>query len=69
MPPPGIFVVKFPVALRVVKEPAAGADPPIAGGEARYVLKPVPETVLDADKVVNEPAAAAEPPIAGGEAR
>jgi hypothetical protein len=41
----------------------------MAGGEARYVLNPVPDTVLLADKVVNEPAAGAVPPIAGGEAR
>jgi len=33
------------------------------------VLKPVPETVLDADSVVNAPAAAAVPPIAGGDAK
>ena len=27
----------------------------MAGGEAKYVLKPVPETVLEADSVVNAP--------------
>lgn len=57
------------VAVNEVKVPAAAAVPPIAGGDARYVEKPVPETVLDADKVVNAPAAAAVPPIAGGLAR
>ena len=34
---------------------AAGAVPPIAGGEARYELKPVPLTVDEADRVVNAP--------------
>ena len=32
------------------------------------MLKPEPETVLDAESVVKEPAAADVPPIAGGEA-
>jgi hypothetical protein len=32
-----------------------GAVPPIAGGDARYVLNPVPLTVLLAESVVNEP--------------
>ena len=53
----------------VVNEPAAGAVPPIAGGEARYVLKPEPLTVELADRVVNAPPAAEVPPIAGGEAK
>jgi len=53
----------------IVKAPDAGVVPPIAGGDARYVEKPAPETVLDADNVVNAPAAAAVPPIAGGDAR
>ena len=44
-----------PVAVSVVKVPAAAAVPPIAGGEARYVLNPVPLTVEDADSVVNAP--------------
>ena len=57
------------VPPRVVNVPAAAVVPPIAGGEAKYVLNPVPDTVLDADNVVNEPAAAVVPPIAGGEAR
>ena len=34
---------------------AAAAVPPMAGGEARYVLKPVPLTVEDAESVVNAP--------------
>jgi len=61
--------VESSVAVRVVNAPAAGAVPPIAGGLARYVLNPVPLTVLDADSVVNAPAAAAVPPMAGGLAR
>jgi hypothetical protein len=43
--------------------------PPIAGGLAKYVLNPVPETVLLALNVVNAPAAAAVPPMAGGLAK
>lgn len=46
-----------------MKVPAAAAVPPIAGGEARYVEKPVPETVDDALSVVNAPAAAVDCPI------
>jgi hypothetical protein len=42
-------------AVRVVNEPAAAAVPPIAGGDARYVLNPVPLTVELADRVVNAP--------------
>jgi hypothetical protein len=56
------------VAPKVVKVPAAAAVPPIAGGDARYVLNPVPDTVEEDERVVNEPAAAAVPPMAGGEA-
>jgi hypothetical protein len=56
-------------AVKVVNEPAAAAVPPIAGGLAQYVLKPVPLTVDEADSVVNAPAAAAVPPIAGGLAK
>jgi len=52
----------FPVTK--VKVPAAGAVPPIAGGDARYVENPVPDTVLDADRVVNAPAAGVPPPMA-----
>jgi len=55
--------------VSVVKVPAAAADPPMAGGLARYVENPVPLTVLDADKVVKDPAAADEPPMAGGLAK
>ena len=42
-------------ADKVVNAPAAAAVPPIAGGEARYVLKPVPLTVEEAESVVNAP--------------
>jgi hypothetical protein len=49
--------------VRVVKLPAAGEEPPIAGGEAKYVLNPVPETVDEAESVVNAPAAAVRLPI------
>ena len=51
-------------ALKVVNAPAAAVEPPIAGGEARYVLKPVPLTVLDALSVVNAPAAGVPLPTA-----
>ena len=56
-------MVVLPVLLSVVNAPAAGAVPPMAGGLARYVLKPVPLTVLDADKVVNAPVEAVVAPI------
>lgn len=39
----------------MVNDPALAAVPPIAGGEAKYVENPVPETVDDADKVVKAP--------------
>ena len=55
--------VVVPVAVRAVNVPAAAADPPMAGGLARYVLNPVPLTVLLADKVVNAPVLAEEAPI------
>jgi hypothetical protein len=58
-----VLAVTAPVADRVVNEPAAAAVPPIAGGLARYVLNPVPETVLDADSVVNAPVEAVVAPI------
>lgn len=35
--------------------PAAGVVVPMAGGDARYVLKPAPLTALLAASVVNEP--------------
>ena len=54
--------VESRVAVRVVNAPAAGAVPPIAGGLARYVLNPVPLTVLDADSVVNAPVPAVVAP-------
>lgn len=44
------------------------AVPPIAGGEARYVEKPVPLTVLDAASVVNAPVFGAVDPIGFGDA-
>ena len=62
-------VVTLVFAVTVVNVPAAAAVPPMAGGLARYVLNPVPETVLLALNVVNEPAAAAVPPMAGGLAK
>jgi len=40
------------VAVTVVKLPAAGADAPIAGGLAKYVEKPEPLTVDEAESVV-----------------
>jgi hypothetical protein len=52
------------LAVKVVNVPAAALDPPIAGGLARYVLKPAPLTVELADSVVNEPAAAVDCPTA-----
>jgi hypothetical protein len=57
------------VAVSVVNAPVLAAVPPMAGGLARYVEKPVPDTVLLAESVVKLPAAAAVPPIAGGDAR
>jgi len=49
-------VVNVPdLSAAVVNVPAAGVVPPMAGGEARYVLKPAPLTVDDADSVVNAP--------------
>ena len=56
-------MVVLPVLLSVVNVPAAAAVPPIAGGLARYVLNPVPETVLDADSVVNAPVDAVDAPM------
>jgi hypothetical protein len=54
------------VAVIVVKVPAAAVVPPIAGGDAKRFVNPVPETVPDAESDVNDPAAADVPPIAGG---
>ena len=56
-------VVTLVFAVTVVNVPAAAAVPPIAGGLAKYVLNPVPETVLDADSVVNAPVLAVVAPI------
>lgn len=57
------------VADKVVNAPAAGVVPPIAGGDARYVEKPVPLTVLLAARVVNAPAPGVVDPIDGGDAK
>jgi hypothetical protein len=57
------------LSLRVVNDPAAAVVPPIAGGDAKYVLNPVPLTVEEADKVVNAPVLGLVPPIAGGDAK
>jgi hypothetical protein len=63
-----MFVVRFPAADRVVNAPAAGVVPPIAGGDARYVLNPVPLTVLDAARVVNAPVFGVVDPMVPGTA-
>ena len=52
--------VKAPVYSRLENLPAAGVVPPMAGGDARYVEKPVPDTVDEADNVVKAPAAAVD---------
>jgi len=46
----------------VVPVMAAADVPPIAGGDAKYVLNPVPDTVDDALSVVNAPAEAVVAP-------
>ena len=46
----------------VVPVIADGDVPPIAGGDAKYVLNPVPDTVEDALSVVNAPAEAVVTP-------
>lgn len=56
-------------ALSVVKAPVPAVVLPMAGGEARYVLNPVPLTVLDALRVVNAPVPAVVLPMDGGEAK
>ena len=53
---------KLVLAVIVVPVMAAAAVPPIAGGEAKYEVKPAPLTVLDADKVVKAPVLAVEAP-------
>ena len=60
--------VNTPVADKVVNAPEDAAVPPIAGGDARYVLNPVPDTVVEADKTVNAPVDGVVPPIAPGDA-
>jgi hypothetical protein len=65
---PATPTVKEVFAVTVVNVPAAAAVPPIAGGEARYVEKPVPVTVLDALSVVNAPVEGVVLPIGPGEA-
>jgi hypothetical protein len=57
-----------PATASVLNVPAAAVVPPIAGGEASQLLKPVPLIVEVALSVVKAPAAGAVPPIAGGEA-
>jgi hypothetical protein len=59
--PPGSVTV--PVALRLVKLPAAATVPPIAGGLAKYVLNPVPLIVLLAERVVKAPVLGEVAPI------
>lgn len=63
---PVIAVVTVPVADKLVKAPAAGAVPPIAGGDAKSDVKPAPLTVPLAESVVNAPAFGVVPPMAGG---
>ena len=58
-----VFNVAVNDALKVVKDPAADAVPPIAGGDARYVLKPVPDTVELALSVVKAPVLVVVAPI------
>ena len=55
VPPLSVTVLEV---VKVVAETAAAAVPPIAGGLAKYVEKPVPDTVDDALSVVKAPAAA-----------
>jgi hypothetical protein len=61
--------IRFELNVPVVPAIVPAVVDPIAGGLAKYVEKPVPDTVLEADSVVNAPAAAAVPPIEGGDAR
>jgi hypothetical protein len=55
------------VDVTVVNLPVDAVVPPIAGGDAKYVLNPVPLTVDDALRVVNAPVDAAVEPMAGGD--
>jgi hypothetical protein len=57
------FGVNIPDDDSVVNAPAAGAVPPIAGGDAAHAVNPAPLTVDVADRVVKCPAAGVVPPI------
>jgi hypothetical protein len=57
------------VAVAVVNFPVDAVVPPIAGGEAKYVEKPVPETVDEADSVVKAPEPALVDPMDPGDAK
>ena len=57
------------LAESVVNAPPAGAVPPIAGGDARYVENPVPLTVLLAARVVNAPVEGVVLPTGPGAAK
>jgi hypothetical protein len=54
--------VAVPVLVKVVNFPVDGEVAPIAGGLARYVLNPVPETVELALNVVKAPVEAVVAP-------
>lgn len=58
-----------PFVVSVVNAPVFAAVPPIAGGDARYVLKPAPETVELAESVVNAPLEGVVLPIVPGAAQ
>ena len=58
-----VLAVIAPVAPSVVNDPVLGVVVPIAGGDAKYVLNPVPETVELALKVVNAPVPAVVAPM------
>ncbi|CAM2142692.1 protein of unknown function [Pararobbsia alpina] len=55
-----------PLDDRFVNAPAAADVPPIAGGDARYVLKPDPLTVELAESVVNAPLPGVVAPVLVG---
>jgi hypothetical protein len=57
------FVVICPVAERAVKAPAAGAVPPIGGGEANWAVTPAPDGALVEVSVVKLPGAGVVAPI------
>ena len=58
-----------PVASSVVNFPAAGAVPPIAGGDANSAVTPAPESDVFTTSVVNVPAAGVPLPMAVGDAK